>query len=228
STRDSRSAWAWSAPCSYAMACPTCATWSRATCASPSRSASAVNRQPITPRRITSMFIPQSWVTDVVAAANPGWSVTPDELDAGFVRVGFETEGHEPLPPVTGPLVFGRVDDIEDLTEFKKPIRFCKVDVGDANGTGEQQGIISGARNFAEGDVVVVALPGAVLPGDFAIGARKTYGRISAGMLCSEAELGLTAESAGIIALPESVLDDADVEIGADARAFLGLDDELF
>lgn len=174
------------------------------------------------------MFIPQSWVTDVVAAANPGWSVTPDELDAGFVRVGFETEGHEPLPPVTGPLVFGRVVEIEELTEFKKPIRFCTVDVGEANGTGERQGIICGARNFAEGDVVVVALPGAVLPGDFAIGARKTYGRISAGMLCSEAELGLTAQSGGIIALPESVLDDADVEIGADARAFLGLDDELF
>ena len=114
------------------------------------------------------------------------------------------------MPSVTGPLVFGRVDDIEELTEFKKPIRFCKVDVGDANGTGEQQGIICGARNFAEGDVVVVALPGAVLPGDFAIGARETYGRISAGMLCSEAELGLTAQSAGIIALPTSVLDDAD------------------
>ena len=174
------------------------------------------------------MFIPQSWVTDVVAAANPGWSVTPDELDAGFVRVGFETEGHEPLPPVTGPLVFGRVDHIEELTEFKKPIRFCKVDVADANGTGEQQGIICGARNFAEGDVVVVALPGAVLPGDFAIGARETYGRISAGMLCSEAELGLTAQSSGIIAMADSVLDDADVAIGADARAFLGLDDELF
>ena len=176
------------------------------------------------------MFIPQSWVTDVVATANPGWSVTPDELDAGFVRVGFETEGHEPLPPVTGPLVFGRVDHIEELTEFKKPIRFCQVDVADANGTGEKQGIICGARNFAEGDVVVVALPGAVLPGDFAIGARETYGKISAGMLCSEAELGLTAQSAGIITLPSSLLDDASsgVAIGSDARAFLGLDDELF
>lgn len=176
------------------------------------------------------MFIPQSWVTDVVAAANPGWSVTPDELDAGFVRVGFETEGHEPLPPVTGPLVFGRVDHVEELTEFKKPIRFCRVDVGDANGTGEKQGIICGARNFAEGDVVVVALPGAVLPGDFAIGARETYGKISAGMLCSEAELGLTAQSAGIITLPSSLLDDASsgVAIGTDARTFLGLDDELF
>ncbi|MFC3849575.1 phenylalanine--tRNA ligase subunit beta [Corynebacterium hansenii] len=169
------------------------------------------------------MFVPQSWVTDVVAAANPGWSVTPDELDAGFVRVGFETEGHEPLPPVTGPLVFGVVDSIEELTEFKKPIRYCKVNVGDANGTGEPQGIICGATNFAEGDTVVVALPGTVLPGDFEIGARKTYGRMSEGMICSESELGLTASSSGILTLP--------AESGApgeDARAFLGLDDEIF
>lgn len=169
------------------------------------------------------MFVPQSWVTDVVAAANPGWSVTPDELDAGFVRVGFETEGHEPLPPVTGPLVFGVVDSIEELTEFKKPIRYCKVNVGDANGTGEPQGIICGATNFAEGDTVVVALPGTVLPGDFAIGSRETYGRMSEGMICSESELGLTDSSAGILTLPAE-----SGNPGEDARAFLGLDDELF
>lgn len=176
------------------------------------------------------MFVPQSWVTEVVAAANPGWSVTPDELDAGFVRVGFETEGHEPLQPVTGPLVFGRVAEIEELTEFKKPIRFCRVDVGDANGTGDKQEIICGARNFGEGDVVIVALPGTVLPGGFEIGARKTYGRISAGMMCSEAELGLTDQSAGILTLPASVLDDPDsgIALGGDARGFLGLDDEVF
>ena len=151
------------------------------------------------------MFVPQSWVTDVVAAANPGWSVTPDELDAGFVRVGFETEGHEPLPPVTGPLVFGVVDSIEELTEFKKPIRYCKVNVGDANGTGERQGIICGATNFAEGDTVVVALPGTVLPGDFAIGSRETYGRMSEGMICSESELGLTRPPASSPCPPSPV-----------------------
>ena len=85
------------------------------------------------------MFIPQSWVTDVVATANPGWSVTPDELDAGFVRVGFETEGHEPLPPVTGPLVFGRVDHIEELTEFKKPILLPSTVTWRHEGRGDHQ-----------------------------------------------------------------------------------------
>ncbi len=169
------------------------------------------------------MFVPQSWITDVVAAGTPGWSVTPAQLDDGFVSVGFETEGHEPVPETTGPLVFGRVEAIEELTEFKKPIRYCQVNVGDANGSGELQNIICGARNFAVGDTVVVALPGTVLPGNFAISARKTYGKVSEGMICSEAELGLTDSAAGILTLGS----DAGAP-GEDAREFLGLDDEIF
>ena len=68
---------------------------------------------------------------------------------------------------------------IEELTEFKKPIRFCQVEVGAGNGevrdgvTTAERGIICGARNFAAGDLVVVALPGAVLPGDFEIASRR-------------------------------------------------------
>lgn len=174
------------------------------------------------------MFTPQSWVTDVVAAANPGWSVTPDELDAGFVRVGFETEGHEPLPEITGPLVLGRVETIEELEGFKKPIRYCQVNVGQANGSGDLQSIICGARNFAEGDHVVIALPGTVLPGGFAIGSRETYGKMSEGMICSEAELGLTDQSSGILVLSPRDLDGSGLSVGDDARDFLGLDDEKF
>ncbi|MDU3111727.1 phenylalanine--tRNA ligase beta subunit-related protein, partial [Corynebacterium sp.] len=173
------------------------------------------------------MFIPQSWVTEIVRGPentiNPDWSVTPDELDEGFVRVGFETEGHEPLEKVEGPLVFGRVDHIEELEGFKKPIRFCQVNVGDANGTGELQEIICGARNFEEGSIVIVALPGCVLPGGFEISARKTYGKVSNGMLCSEAELGMTDSSAGILTLPS-----APAELGSCAKEFIGLDDEKF
>ncbi|GAA4794586.1 phenylalanine--tRNA ligase subunit beta [Corynebacterium canis] len=170
------------------------------------------------------MFIAQSWLTGLLQRANPGWSVTPEELDAGFIRVGFETEGYAPLPETTGPLVIGRVESIEELTEFKKPIRHCMVNVGDANGTGELQSIICGARNFTEGSTVVVCLPGTVLPGGFAISARETYGRMSAGMICSAAELGMTEkQNAGIITLDASV-----GEPGTDARAILGLDDTVF
>ena len=130
------------------------------------------------------MLISKNWITRLLnQAGNQGFNPSDEELDAGFVRVGFETEGYEPLPEVTGPLVIGRVAEIEELTGFKKPIRYCQVDVGQANGTGELQGIICGARNFKEGDLVIVSLPGAVLPGGFAISARKTYDHISNGMM---------------------------------------------
>ena len=170
------------------------------------------------------MLIAQNWVTGLLGHSNPGWTVTSQDLDTGYVRVGFETEGYAEIPATTGPLVLGVVSSIEELTEFKKPIRHCFVNVGDANGTGEPQSIICGARNFEEGDTVVVALPGAVLPGDFAIGARETYGRMSAGMICSAAELGLTdKQNSGIITLPASV-----GQPGDDARPVLNLEDTVF
>ena len=170
------------------------------------------------------MLISQNWLHSVLGEHNPGWTVTSEELDAGFVRVGFETEGYEPLPDITGPVVIGRVEKIEELTEFKKPIRYCHVNVGQANGTGELQGIICGARNFEEGSLVPVSLPGAELPGGFKIAARETYGHISNGMICSAAELGLTAKSDGIITLDESYAE----HIGEDALPLLGGPDTVF
>lgn len=168
------------------------------------------------------MLISQNLITRQLSRHNPGWSVSPEELDSGFVRVGFETEGYAPLPVTTGPLVVGRVEHIEELTGFKKPIRYCQVNVGQANGTGEPQGIICGARNFREGSLVAVSLPGAELPGGFKIAARKTYDHISNGMLCSATELGLTDKPTdGILLLDEG-------EPGEDARPLLGLDDVIF
>ncbi|MGP6174885.1 phenylalanine--tRNA ligase subunit beta [Corynebacterium sp. A21] len=170
------------------------------------------------------MHIAQNWVTGLLRHANPDWAVSAQELDTGYVRVGFETEGFETIPETTGPLVLGRVESIEELSGFKKPIRHCHVNVGDANGTGELQSIVCGARNFAEGDLVVVCLPGAVLPGDFAIAARETYGRMSAGMICSAAELGLTdKQTSGIITLAEDY-----GQPGDDARTLIGLEDTVF
>lgn len=170
------------------------------------------------------MLISQNWVTELLGRSNPDWKVSPAELDSGYVRVGFETEGYSAIPETTGPLVIGRVETIEELEGFKKPIRHCFVNVGDANGTGELQSIVCGARNFQEGSYVVVSLPGAVLPGNFAISARETYGRMSAGMICSAAELGLSdKQNSGIITLPNEI-----AEPGTDARSIVGLDDTVF
>ena len=148
--------------------------------------------------------------------------ISADDIERALVGLGIEVESIVDLRrSVTGGLVVGRVLTVEELTGFKKPIRFCTVDVGPANGTGAPQEIVCGASNFAPGDLVVVILPGGVLPGGFEIGARKTYGHMSAGMITSARELGLGDDHDGIIVLPP----DTDAAPGDDARALVGLDD---
>ncbi|MFT4200162.1 phenylalanine--tRNA ligase subunit beta [Gordonia sp. (in: high G+C Gram-positive bacteria)] len=161
------------------------------------------------------MRVPQSWLTDVLDVSGP--EPTAEQIDAAFVRVGFEIEGEvERFGDIDGPLVVGRVESIEELTEFKKPIRFCHVAVGED----APREIVCGARNFTEGDLVVVALPGTTLPGGFQIASRKTYGKTSDGMICSVTELGVGDDHTGILVLPAGA-----AEPGADAREVLGLPD---
>ena len=174
------------------------------------------------------MRVPVSWLTEHLDA---GEAVGPRELVDAFVRIGIEVEDVRELGEADGPVVVGRVVEIEELTGFKKPIRYCRVEVGDQAGdaAGDEpdediapgiktRGIVCGATNFAEGDLVVVALPGAVLPGGFEIASRKTYGKISDGMICSARELGLGDDHTGILVLPP-----ATASPGDDAREMLGL-----
>jgi phenylalanyl-tRNA synthetase beta chain len=112
-------------------------------------------------------------------------------------------------------VVVAEVLEIEELTGFKKPIRFCRLTAGD----GEPHEVICGASNFSVGDRVPLALPGAELPGGFRIEARPAYGRMSAGMICSPAELGIGDDHAGILVLP------ADAPLGADFAGYAGLRD---
>ncbi|GGV47327.1 phenylalanine--tRNA ligase beta subunit [Streptomyces longisporoflavus] len=166
------------------------------------------------------MRVPLSWLREYVDLPA---SETGRDVQAKLIEVGLEVETVEQTGAgLTGPLVVGKVLTIEELEGFKKPIRFCTVDVGSANGTGEPQEIVCGARNFAVGDKVVVVLPGAVLPGDFKIAARKTYGKTSHGMICSGDELGMGDDgSGGIIVLPP------EHEAGTDAIKLLELVDEV-
>lgn len=169
------------------------------------------------------MRIPYSWLRDAVRAGAPDWDVTTEELERTFIRIGHEVEEIIEAGPVSGPLIVGRVVEIEELTEFKKPIRACKVDVGEQNVDRAPRDIVCGARNFAVGDLVVVALPGTTLPGDFTISSRKTYGRLSDGMICSAAELNFGSDHSGIIVLPPGT-----AEPGTPAADVLGLDDVVF
>ncbi|MFD5592456.1 phenylalanine--tRNA ligase subunit beta [Streptomyces griseorubiginosus] len=166
------------------------------------------------------MRVPLSWLREYVDLPA---TETGRDVQAKLVSAGLEVETVEHLgADLKGPLVVGQVLTIEELEGFKKPIRFCTVDVGQANGTGEPQEIVCGARNFAVGDKVVVVLPGATLPGGFSISARKTYGKTSHGMICSGDELGMGDDgSHGIIVLPP------ETEVGKDAIELLELVDEV-
>ncbi|WP_077800723.1 phenylalanine--tRNA ligase subunit beta [Streptomyces sp. JHA26] len=166
------------------------------------------------------MRIPLSWLREYVDLPA---TETGRDVQAKLISAGLEVETVEHLgADLKGPLVVGQVLTIEELEGFKKPIRFCTVDVGQANGTGEPQEIVCGARNFAVGDKVVVVLPGATLPGGFSISARKTYGKTSHGMICSSDELGMGDDGThGIIVLPP------ETEVGKDAIELLELVDEV-
>ncbi len=167
------------------------------------------------------MKTPVSWIRDY--ADLPG-DLPTDQLARRLTALGLKLEKLEqPGAEITGSLVVGRVLTLEPEPQKNgKTVSWCTVDVGDANGTGEPQGIVCGAHNFSVGDLVVVILPGGVLPGDFEISARKTYGHVSAGMICSARELGIGDDHEGIIVLSAGAGSPGD-----DARPLLGLDQEV-
>ena len=161
------------------------------------------------------MRVPVSWLREFVDVP---LDVTPEDVHAALVSVGFEEETIHGFG-LSGPIVVGRVLEFTPEPQSNgKTINWCQVDVGEP----EPRGIVCGAHNFIVGDKVVVSLPGAVLPGPFPIAARTTYGHVSDGMIASARELGLGEEHDGILRLASLGLDP---EVGADATALLGLDD---
>jgi phenylalanyl-tRNA synthetase beta chain len=167
------------------------------------------------------MRAPVSWIREY---ADLPAELSSEELARKLTSLGLKLESLErPGNQIGGPLLIGRVLTVTPEPQTNgKTINWCTVDVADANGTGEPQGIVCGAHNFAAGDLVVVVLPGGVLPGNFEISARKTYGHVSAGMICSARELGIGEDHDGIIVLPAGA-----GEPGEDARPVLGLDEEV-
>jgi phenylalanyl-tRNA synthetase beta chain len=162
------------------------------------------------------MRAPMSWLRECVDLPA---EVTGRDLAERLVALGLEVETVEsPGEEIAGPLVVGRVLSLDEEQHSNgKTIRWTSVDVGES----EPRGIVCGALNFAVGDLVVVALPGTTLPGGFEITARKTYGHVSDGMICSARELGTGDDHTGILVLT------GEHEIGSDAAEPLGLRDEV-
>ncbi|HEY8294484.1 MAG TPA: phenylalanine--tRNA ligase subunit beta, partial [Micrococcaceae bacterium] len=178
------------------------------------------------------MRIPLSWLREY---AQVPAEASAEDVMADLVRVGLEEEGvHRPTDHLQGPVVVGQVlSAVKEPQSNGKTINWCQVRVvpegrpqtltGDGIDPSGVQGIVCGAHNFAAGDKVVVTLPGSVLPGDFRISPRDTYGHISAGMIASVRELGIGEDHDGILVLGTLGLDP---EPGTDALELLDLYDE--
>ena len=171
------------------------------------------------------MRIPLSWLAEYVELPQGS---TAETVMAELVKVGLEEEGSHSFSLV-GPIVVGQVlEFVEEEQSNGKTIRWCQVRVAlagskAADGGADVRGIVCGARNFELNDKVVVTLPGAILPGDFKIAARSTYGHVSDGMIASARELGVSDDHDGILRLGTIGLDP---EVGTDALALLHLSDE--
>jgi phenylalanyl-tRNA synthetase beta chain len=139
------------------------------------------------------MKISLSWLKQYVTL-----DASVDEITHAITFLGFEVEQvlRTGLPPLSH-VVVGEV-----LTREKHPnadkLTVCSVDVGPAGGL---KTIVCGAPNHRVGDRVPVALPGAVLPGNFVIKQSRIRGQLSDGMMCSPDELGLGGPHAGLLIL---------------------------
>ena len=141
------------------------------------------------------MKLSRSWLQDYVDLAG----ISDDEISRAITWVGFEVE----QVIRTGAPTFNNVVVGHILTREKHPnadkLSVCTVDVGAAHGG--VRTIVCGAPNCDAGNRVPVALPGAVLPGDFVIKEAKVRGQPSSGMMCSAKELTIADDAQGLLLL---------------------------
>jgi phenylalanyl-tRNA synthetase beta chain len=167
------------------------------------------------------MRVPISWLRAYAPVPEP---VDAAEVGRRLTAAGLEVESVEQVGHDVRGVVVGQVLTVEELTGFKKPIRYCHVAVSEAELAGPPEhatGVICGATNFAVGDRIAFAPPGAVLPGGFEIGAKPAYGRMSNGMICSAKELAIGDDHTGILVLSP------DAPLGADFVQYACLKDDV-
>ncbi|MEO8206631.1 MAG: phenylalanine--tRNA ligase subunit beta [Chthoniobacterales bacterium] len=145
------------------------------------------------------MNISLQWLKDYV-----DWQGSADELVDVLTRAGVKVERVETRGAEFEKVVIAQINESTQHPNADR-LSVCRVD----DGSGTPRQIVCGAKNYKVGDKVPLALPGAVLPGDFKIKVGKLRGVESEGMLCSGKELGMSADSEGLLILP------ADAAVGA-------------
>ena len=138
------------------------------------------------------MKISLNWLKDFVDI-----DISPERLAEILITAGLEVEGITRLGEGLDNVVLARILSMRPHPNADR-LTLCSVTTGD-----KVHAIVCGAKNMKEGDMVALALPGAHLPNGMKITKSKIRGEVSEGMLCSETELGLAKESAGIMILPE-------------------------
>ena len=139
------------------------------------------------------MKISLSWLQDYVKL-----DASVDEITRAITFLGFEVEQviRTGAPQLTH-VVVGEI-----LARAKHPnadkLSVCAVDIGPAGGV---KTIVCGANNCDAGNRVLVALPGAILPGNFEIKQSKIRGQLSDGMMCSPDEIGMGRDHSGLLIL---------------------------
>ena len=157
------------------------------------------------------MQFSEQWLREYT---NP--AIDTDALSHLLTMAGLEVEGLDSVGAAFTQVVIAEIISAEKHPDADR-LQLLQVNVGAA----EPLQIVCGANNARVGIKAPCALVGAVLPG-FEIKQAKVRGVESFGMMCSEKELGLAQDSAGILELP------ADAPVGQDIREFLGLNDQLF
>ncbi|PPD35478.1 MAG: phenylalanine--tRNA ligase subunit beta [Methylomonas sp.] len=157
------------------------------------------------------MQVSEAWLRELI---NP--PVSTEQLVAQLTMAGLEVDALQPVAAVFSGVVVGEVLSTEQHPNADK-LKVCQVNVGQA----EPLQIVCGASNVRPGLKIPAALIGATLPGDFKIKESKLRGELSFGMLCSEKELGLAANSNGLMELP------TDAPVGIDIRDYLTLNDNV-
>jgi phenylalanyl-tRNA synthetase beta chain len=141
------------------------------------------------------MKVSLNWLKDYVQL-----DASIDEICRAITFLGFEVEQViRTGAPQLGSVVVGEVLGRDKHPNADK-LSVCQVDVGSAGGV---KTIVCGAQNYRVGDRVPVALPGAVLPGDFVIKQSRIRGQSSDGMMCSAKELGVAEDADGLLILAD-------------------------
>ncbi len=159
------------------------------------------------------MYLSLDWLKDLV---NIPKSVTPEELGVKLTMHTVEIDAVEKQSEKFAKVVVGKVLQAEKHPNADK-LFLTKVDVGD-----KQLDIVCGAPNVEAGQLVPVALPGAVLPNGVEIKKAKVRGEVSRGMICAEDELGLGEDHAGIMVL------DKKAKEGQSLAEYFKMNDILF